>query len=190
MILFAAVGMRDAITPIVSFNFGMKNKKRIREGIIWGLFFTGILMAIGMIVIELAASPLTKFFSLSDLSYYMCIDCIRIMSLAFLFAGLCIAFQGVFQGIECGIESLLIFLGRQMVFIPFLTLLPTRRISSSAFAIFSSMSVMVTISILISGIRKAGSPFRDFLLGGATVRVAVIKFYFLKIHFLPIVHDK
>lgn len=129
MILFAAVGMRDAITPIVSFNFGMKNKKRIREGIILGLFFTGILMAIGMIVIELAASPLTKFFSLSDLSYYMCIDCIRIMSLAFLFAGLCIAFQGVFQGIECGIESLLISLGRQMVFIPFLTLLPTRRIA-------------------------------------------------------------
>ena len=51
------------------------------------------------------------------------------------------------------------------------------RISSSAFAIFSSMSVMSKISFLISGIRKAGSPFRDFLLGGATARVAVIPLY-------------
>ena len=47
----------------------------------------------------------------------MCVDCIRIVSLAFIFAGLCIAFQGVFQAIECGIESLLVSLGRQVVFI-------------------------------------------------------------------------
>ena len=55
---------------------------------------------IGLIIIELFAIPLTKFFSLSKVTYYMCIDCIRIISLAFIFAGLCIAFQGVFQAIE------------------------------------------------------------------------------------------
>ena len=37
--------------------------------------------------------------------------------LGFLFAGICIAFQGVFQALECGLESLLISLGRQVVFI-------------------------------------------------------------------------
>lgn len=36
-ILFAAFGLRDAITPIVSFNYGMKDKKRIKEGIKYGL---------------------------------------------------------------------------------------------------------------------------------------------------------
>lgn len=117
MIIFAAVGVRDAITPIVSFNFGMHDKKRIRSGIRCGMIFTAILMVIGLAVIELIAAPLTRFFSLSDLSYQMCVDCIRIVSLAFIFAGLCIAFQGVFQAIECGVESLLISLGRQVVFI-------------------------------------------------------------------------
>ena len=117
MIIFAAVGVRDAITPIVSFNFGMRNKKRIMDGIRYGMIFTAVLMVIGLAVIELFAEPLTGFFSLSDVTYKICVDCMRIVSLAFIFAGICIAFQGVFQAIECGIESLLVSLGRQVVFI-------------------------------------------------------------------------
>ena len=32
-ILFAAFGLRDAITPIVSFNYGMKNRQRVKDGL-------------------------------------------------------------------------------------------------------------------------------------------------------------
>lgn len=117
LIIFAAVGVRDAITPVVSFNFGMRNQARIREGIRFGMGFTLVLMVIGLVAIEAFAGPLTRFFSLSDVTYGMCVDCMRIVSLGFIFAGLCIAFQGVFQAIECGIESLLISVGRQVLFI-------------------------------------------------------------------------
>lgn len=117
LIIFAAVGVRDAITPVVSFNFGMRNQARIREGIRFGMGFTLVLMVIGLAAIEAFAEPLTRFFSLSDVTYGMCVDCMRIVSLGFIFAGLCIAFQGVFQAIECGIESLLISVGRQVLFI-------------------------------------------------------------------------
>ena len=34
-VLFAAFGLRDAITPIMSFSYGMQNAKRIREGVRW-----------------------------------------------------------------------------------------------------------------------------------------------------------
>lgn len=117
LIIFAAVGMRDAITPIVSFNYGMKAEKRIKEGIRYGMIYTLFLMVLGLAIIEIFAEQLTRFFSLSNVTYGMCVDCMRIVSLAFIFAGLCIAFQGVFQAIECGIESLLISLGRQIIFI-------------------------------------------------------------------------
>ena len=130
-ILFAAVGMRDAITPILSFNFGMKNKKRIKEGIRYGILFTAGLMMIGTVVIELFAGPLTDFFSLSGTTYRMCVDCVRIVSAGFLFAGICIAFQGVFQAIECGIESLLISVGRQVVFILPIAALLARKITGA-----------------------------------------------------------
>ncbi|MDO4265621.1 MAG: MATE family efflux transporter [Eubacteriales bacterium] len=130
-ILFAAVGMRDAITPILSFNFGMKNKKRIKEGIRYGILFTAGLMILGTLVIELLANPLTDFFALSGTTYRMCVDCVRIVSAGFLFAGICIAFQGVFQAIECGIESLLISFGRQVVFILPVAALLVKRVSGA-----------------------------------------------------------
>ncbi len=75
------------------------------------------LRVFGLAAIELLAEPLTGFFSLSDIPYTMCVDCMRIVSLAFIPAGLCIAFQGVFQGIEGGSRSLLISIGRQVLFI-------------------------------------------------------------------------
>ncbi len=117
LIIFAAVGLRDAITPIVSFNHGMRNKKRVKEGIKYGIIYTAILMVIGMLVMEIFAVPLTNFFSLSDTTFDICVDCVRIVSYALIFAGICIAFQGVFQALECGVESLVISVGRQVVFI-------------------------------------------------------------------------
>ncbi len=117
MIIFAAVGMRDAITPVVSYNYGRRSQKRVREGIRFGLIFTAFLMLLGLILIEAFAEPLSGFFSLSATTYKMCVECMRIVSLGFLFAGLSIAFQGVFQAIGCGVESLLISVGRQVLFI-------------------------------------------------------------------------
>ena len=117
MIIFAAVGVRDAITPVVSYNFGMCSKKRVHEAIHFGMGFTIVLMVIGLVVIEVFAGILTSFFSLADTTYTMCVDCMRIISLGFIFAGMTIAYQGIFQAIECGVESLLISLGRQVVFI-------------------------------------------------------------------------
>ncbi len=35
-ILFAAFGMRDAITPVISFNHGKGDRARVKEGIRWG----------------------------------------------------------------------------------------------------------------------------------------------------------
>lgn len=117
LIIFAAVGVRDAVTPIISFNFGMGNKKRIQDGVKYGMIYTLVLMGLGLAAIELLAEPLTKFFALSDITYIMCVDCMRIVFLALVFAGICITFQGVFQAIEGGVQSLLISVGRQVLFI-------------------------------------------------------------------------
>lgn len=117
LIIFAAFGVRDAITPIVSFNYGAQNLQRVKDGIRWGLIYTSILMLAGCLSVELFAAPLAGLFSLSETTLPMCIDCMRIVSLGFVFAGLCIAFQGVFQALECGIESLVISLCRQVLFV-------------------------------------------------------------------------
>ncbi len=117
LILFAAFGLRDTITPIVSFCHGARDRQRVKDGIRYGLLYTIILMVAGLVVVEAIAVPLMGLFSLSDTTYSICIDCIRIVSLGFVCAGLCISFQGIFQGVECGIQSLVVSAGRQVIFI-------------------------------------------------------------------------
>lgn len=116
-ILFAAFGLRDAITPIVSFNHGMKSKVRVNQGIKYGLTYTSIIILIGMCIIELLASPFSSLFGLSGETQTMCISAMRIISLSFLFAGLNIAYQGIFQALNGGLESLIISILRQFLFV-------------------------------------------------------------------------
>ena len=114
-IFFAGFGLRDAITPIVSFNYGMGNKKRVKDGVKYGLIYTSVIMLAGIILLQAFAGPLVHVFGLSDETANLCILAIRIISLGFLFAGGNIALQGVFQALGCGMSSLVVSLLRLLV---------------------------------------------------------------------------
>ncbi|MGN0577903.1 MAG: MATE family efflux transporter [Ruminiclostridium sp.] len=116
-ILFAAFGMRDAIMPITAFSFGMGNRQRVNECIKYGQLYTFIIMAAGLVVIELFAAPFSQLFGLSGETESLCISAMRIISLSFVFAGVNIAFQGIFQALGGGIESLIISVCRQVLFV-------------------------------------------------------------------------
>lgn len=116
-ILFAAFGLRDAITPIVSLNHGMRSQKRVKEGIKYGLIYTIIIMIIGLAAIEILAVPLSALFGLSGETQAMCISAMRIISLSFIFAGINIAYQGIFQALNGGLEALVISVLRQFLFV-------------------------------------------------------------------------
>ena len=116
-LLFAAFGLRDAITPIVSFNHGMKSQERIREGIKYGIGYTLVIMVLGMLVLELFAKPFSAVFGLSGETQELCISAMRIVSVSFIFAGANIAFQGIFQALEAGVQSLVISVCRQTLFV-------------------------------------------------------------------------
>ncbi|MBR1592147.1 MAG: MATE family efflux transporter [Ruminococcus sp.] len=116
-ILFAAFGLRDAITPIVSFSHGMKNKERVNDGIKYGIRYTLIIMAVGLTVLEIFSVPLADIFGLSAETKKLCVSAIRIISISFIFAGLNIAYQGIFQALDSGIQSLVISVMRQLVFV-------------------------------------------------------------------------
>lgn len=116
-VLFAAFGLRDAITPIVSFAHGMGNKPRIRDGIKHGLLYTLAIMVIGTAIVEIFASPFARMFGLSGETEALCVSAMRIISISFIFAGINIALQGVFQALNGGPESLIVSLCRQLIFV-------------------------------------------------------------------------
>ncbi len=116
-LLFAAFGIRDAIMPITAFNFGMGSKKRVDEAIKYGIIFTLIIMLAGTLALEIFAKPFSAMFDLSGETQSLCISAMRIIAVSFAFAGANIAFQGIFQALNGGRESLIISVCRQAVFI-------------------------------------------------------------------------
>lgn len=116
-ILFAAFGLRDAITPIVSFNYGKRDHARINCAIRYGLCYTIGIMLAGTLFLELFASPFLTLFGLTGNTKAICVGATRIISISFVFAGANIAFQGIFQALEAGLESLIVSVCRQFLFV-------------------------------------------------------------------------
>lgn len=116
-ILFAAFGLRDAITPIVSFNYGMENKELMKDGVKYGLWYTLFIMLLGFLGLELFAVPFSGIYGLSGETKELCVSAMRVISVSYVFAGANIAFQGIFQALDGGLESLIISVCRQFLFV-------------------------------------------------------------------------
>ncbi|MCM1308402.1 MAG: MATE family efflux transporter [Butyrivibrio sp.] len=116
-LLFAAFGMRDAITPITAFAYGMGDVKRIKSCVKFGHLYTGAIMLAGCAVLEIFAAPFSEIFGLSGETRSLCISAIHIISAGLVFAGINIAFQGLLQAIGSGVGSLIISVCRQILFI-------------------------------------------------------------------------
>ncbi len=114
-VFFAAFGMNNAIIPLVGFNFGMQDKKRIDQGIRYGIGYTLVIMLTGMAGLQLFGRPLIDMFPLSDETRRLCVLAIRIITPGYLFAGANIAYQGIFQALGAGVHSLVLSLIRLIV---------------------------------------------------------------------------
>lgn len=116
-LLFAAFGMRDAITPITAFSYGMGDGRRIKECVKFGHLFTAVIMLAGCAALEIFAVPFSEVFGLSGETQALCVSAIHVISISLVFAGINIAFQGVFQAVGSGIGSLIISICRQLLFV-------------------------------------------------------------------------
>ena len=115
-VLFLAFGLRDAITPILAFAYGMRSKKRIQDGMKYGIIFTIGLMILGIFITEVFSGQFAALFNAGSSREYF-VGAMRIISISFLFAGINVAYQGMYQALDGGMESLVISLLRQMIII-------------------------------------------------------------------------
>lgn len=164
-IFFAGFGLRDAITPIVSFNYGMGDQKRVKQGIFYGLLYTGVIMLIGLVGLEVFAKPLIGLFAMSEETEGLCVMASKIIATGFLFAGGNIAIQGVFQALGCGLDSLIVSLLRLCIVVLPLAWLFARMENAVniiwwAFPIAELVAVIVAVLFLLRANKKIIKPMK------------------------------
>ena len=79
-VLFLAFGLRDAITPIIAFAYGMRRKKRIQDRIRYGLLYTVVLMILGVAITEIFPGTFAALFNAGQSREYF-IGAMRIISI-------------------------------------------------------------------------------------------------------------
>lgn len=116
-IFFAAFGLNNAIIPIISFNYGLGDKQRVKEGIKYGVIYTVAVMAIGIGLFEAIAYPVSVWLTGGDQAIgRLLVYAMRIVPAGFLFVGLNIAYQGILQALGYGVRSLVLSALRLVVF--------------------------------------------------------------------------
>jgi putative MATE family efflux protein len=115
-VFFAAFGMNNAMIPLVGWSFGAKNRRRIRDGVRYGMLYTLGIMLLGTLLLQLAAPAAAPLFGLTATTAKLFVTAARVITLGYLFAGANITYQGAFQAFGRGVSSLAVSLMRLVVF--------------------------------------------------------------------------
>lgn len=111
--LFAAFGVSNTIISILSFNYGLQNKKRVRDCIKYGLIVSLTVATVITVLFECLAVPLSKLFGMAsgesgDEIQSVVTTAIRLASIGYIFMAFSVAVQGVLQALRYAFFPLLI----------------------------------------------------------------------------------
>lgn len=110
-------------------------------------------MLIGFVGLEVFAEPFAGIFGLSGETKELCVSAMRVISISYVFAGANIAFQGIFQALESGLESLVISVCRQFLFIVPVAYLFSKVVISGMYAtciVWMSFVIAEVLTVIVS----------------------------------------
>lgn len=141
-------GLTNALVPIVAFNYGAKNRKRITSAIKLSLKTAVCIMAFGLIIFQIFPRQILLLFNASDAMLEVGVPALRIISISFTMAGFGIVLSSVFQALGNGVFSMILSICRQLA-----VLLPAAYILFSLFgmpAIWASFPISELVSVGLS----------------------------------------
>lgn len=145
-------GLNNGLIPIISYNFGAKNKKRMINTMKYGYGIAFFSLILGFAAFELLPAQLLLLFDASDEMLTIGIPALRIIGVHFLIAWFCIVTGTLFQAVGNAMYSLYVSVARQLV-----VLLPVAYVLAKigglsliwwSFPIAELMSMMISVICL------------------------------------------
>ena len=108
-------GLNNGIIPIVAYNYGAQNRKRMMEAIKLSVIFVSSYMILGAVVFMTIPGTLLSIFNASETMLLYGRPALRIIGSTFILAGVCIALGSTFQALGYGVYSMIVSLARQLL---------------------------------------------------------------------------
>ena len=148
-IFMPVFGLNNGMIPIIAYNYGARNKKRITQAAKLSVLIAVTIMIIGLIIFQTCSGFLLKnLFDASENMLSIGVPALRIISLSFLFAGYCIIVGSVFQALGNGVYSLIVSVARQL-----LVILPVAYLFARFFGlsmVWWSIPIAEIVSVILS----------------------------------------
>lgn len=147
-IFMPVFGLNNGMIPIIAYNYGALNKKRIMSTIKLSITISVFIMLSGLLLFQLVPAQLLRFFDASPHMLEVGIPALQIISLSFIFAGYCITVSSVFQALGNGMYSLIVSVARQL-----LVILPVAYIFARIFGlhmVWWSIPIAEIVSVILS----------------------------------------
>ena len=108
-------GLNNGLIPIIAFNYGAKNKARVKDSRRFAMILAVSIMVVGTIIFHVVPTLLLSFFNASPEMVRIGVPALRIISLSFPIAAVCIVLGSTFQAFSKGVYSLIVSIMRQLV---------------------------------------------------------------------------
>lgn len=114
-------GLSQGVSPIIGYNYGARNKKRMYQAFRMGVIIAGAIMAAGTLLFHLAPEWLLSLFESKEnvdanaLLAEVGVPMLRIISISFIMAAVGIMFSTLFQAVGKGFYSMSMSVLRQLV---------------------------------------------------------------------------
>ena len=110
-------GLTNGMIPIVAYNYGARNRKRITKTLKLSVAIAVSIMLVGVLVFQFYPKTLLSLFDASEQMIAIGVPALRTISWSFVFAGYCIISSSVFQALGNGVYSMLMSMARQLFII-------------------------------------------------------------------------
>lgn len=108
-------GLNNGMVPIISYNYGARNKERILKTVKLAVLYAMLIMLAGFAIFQMMPDKLLLLFDASEEMLSIGTTALRIISLSYLIAGYCIICGSVFQAFGKGMLSLMVSVVRQLL---------------------------------------------------------------------------
>lgn len=115
IVFMPVFGLNNGMVPIVSYNYGARNKKRMLHTIKLSMTYAVLIMAVGFTIFQIFPVQLLSLFNATPDMIEIGIPAFRIISISFMFAGFCIVSGSTFQALGSGIPSMITSTSRQLL---------------------------------------------------------------------------